>query len=186
MTAAALATQFAAHQTDSIRAVYRIYGGLVYSVCYQVLGEVDLAETATQQTFMQAWTNADTLTAESALGPWLRTIAHRVASDLGLRQRQGGRDHIDSDQAAPVDDCRSADLLADSWKLRAALDRLPDEDRELIELHHHRQLSYTEIAGHWHLPVASVKSRSHRAHRRLARLLGNLRAGSVDAEAAET
>ena len=61
------------------------------------------------------------------------------------------------------------------WEVRLALDRLSDQDRELIRLQHYGELTHTEIAGRLAIPLGTVKSRSFRAHRRLAGLLSHLR-----------
>src|SRR4051794_34554292 len=45
---------------EAVRAVYRSYGGLVYTVAHRVLGDRGLAEEATQQAFVQAWRAAGT------------------------------------------------------------------------------------------------------------------------------
>src|SRR5207248_9414272 len=60
---------------DAVRALYRAYGGLVFSVATRVLGDRALAEEATQQTFVQAWQASRTFDPARQLGPWLATIA---------------------------------------------------------------------------------------------------------------
>ena len=46
---------------EGVRAVYREYGGLVFAVALKSLGSRDLAEEATQQTFVKAWRAAEGL-----------------------------------------------------------------------------------------------------------------------------
>ena len=62
------------------------------------------------------------------------------------------------------------------WLVRRALDSLSAEDRELLRLQHDRRLTHREISDHLAIPLDRVKSRSHQAHRRLAVLLGHVRA----------
>jgi len=78
----------------------------------------------------------------------------------------------------PVSPNPSAEQNNDVWLLRRALDTLSDQDRELIRLQHFRQLTPMEISDRLAIPLASVKSRSHRANRNLAGLLGHLRAAT--------
>jgi RNA polymerase sigma-70 factor (ECF subfamily) len=85
---AQLAAQFAAGDPDAVRAVYQTYGRLVYSVAFKVLGDVGLAEDATQQTFVQAWRAAASYDPTRALGPWLASIARRAAIDVYRRTRR--------------------------------------------------------------------------------------------------
>jgi RNA polymerase sigma-70 factor (ECF subfamily) len=63
----------------------------------------------------------------------------------------------------------------EAWEVRAAIDRLSEDERNVIEATHFKGLSHEEAAAELGVPVGTVKSRSHRAHRRLAGLLAHLR-----------
>jgi RNA polymerase sigma-70 factor (ECF subfamily) len=171
-----LAARFASGDVGTVRVVYQVYGRLVYSIAYRTLGDVGLAEDATQQTFVQAWRAATTYDPSRALGAWLTTIARRVAIDVYRRERRH-RNVQDISSADPVLVTLppSAEQIYDVLEVRQALQKLPEHDRELIRLQHYDELTHTEIASRLEIPVGTVKSRSFRAHRRLARLLGHLR-----------
>jgi RNA polymerase sigma-70 factor (ECF subfamily) len=171
-----LAAGFAAADPDTIRAVYEQYGRLVFSVAYKVLGDVGLAEDAAQQTFVQAWRAASSYDSERALGAWLAAIARRVAIDVYRRERRHrSAENIDSTGATLISLQPSVEQLSDVWEVRQALDDLPDKDRELLRLQHYEELTQSEIAEQLAIPIGTVKSRSSRAHRRLAGRLGHLR-----------
>ena len=70
----------------------------------------------------------------------------------------------------------SVDRLNDVAEVRRALDELPSTDRNLIRMQHFDELSHAEIARELEIPLGTVKSRTFRAHRRLAGLLSHLRA----------
>lgn len=179
---AEVAARFAAGDADAVRDVYRAYGRLVYSVTYKVLGDVGLAEDATQQTFVQAWRSAGSYDPTRSLGPWLATIARRAAIDVYRRERRhqqlDGLESADPADSALVTLPPSAEQIYDVWEVRRAVDTLPARDRELIRLQHYRDLSHAEIAELLEIPIGTVKSRMFRAHRRLADLLGHLRPGA--------
>jgi RNA polymerase sigma-70 factor (ECF subfamily) len=181
---AGLAARFAGGDPDTIRVLYQRYGRLVHAVAYKVLGDVGLAEDATQQTFVQAWRAAGSYDPSRALGAWLASIARRAAIDVYRRERRHrGVEAIDSaDPSLPalVTSPPSVEEIHDVWEVREALDKLPDQDRELIRLQHYGELTHTEIASQLEIPLGTVKSRSFRAHRRLAGLLGHLRADTHD------
>jgi hypothetical protein len=63
----------------------------------------------------------------------------------------------------------------DAWAVRQAIDDLPEDERAVVRLQHVEGLSHVEIAEQLAVPVGTVKSRSFRAHRRLAAALGHLR-----------
>ena len=52
--------------------------------------------------------------------------------------------------------------------------KLRSEEREVIRAQHFVGLSHAQIAQQLAVPIGTVKSRSHRAHRRLASMLGHL------------
>jgi RNA polymerase sigma factor (sigma-70 family) len=176
---AGIAARFAAGDPDTIRVIYQDYGRLVYSVAYKVLGNAGLAEDATQQTFLQAWRAAKSYDPSRALGAWLASIARRAAIDVYRRDRRHrGTDNVDTaDSADPalVTTPPSVEQISDVWEVREALEKLSDQDRELLRLQHYAELTHAEIAGELAIPLGTVKSRSFRAHQRLAGLLGHLR-----------
>jgi RNA polymerase sigma factor (sigma-70 family) len=177
-----LAARFASGDVGSIRVVYQVYGRLVYSIAYRTLGDVGLAEDATQQTFVQAWKAAATYDPSRALGAWLTTIARRVAIDVYRRERRHrSLESINSSDAALVTLPPSVEQIHDVLEVRHALAELPEHDRELIQLQHYDELTHTEIAKRLDIPLGTVKSRSFRAHRRLAGLLGHLTVAPHDA-----
>ena len=63
----------------------------------------------------------------------------------------------------------------EAWQVRIALDQLPDDERQVVRLSWFDGLAHTEIADKLGVPLGTVKSRSYRAHRRLADLLAHVR-----------
>jgi RNA polymerase sigma-70 factor (ECF subfamily) len=158
--------------------VYRAYGRLVYAVAHKVLGDHGLAEEATQQAFLQAWRAAGSLDERREMGPWLATIARRVAIDIYRREAHRSGEPLES--VAPGDPAlvstpQSAEAVYDVWEVRRAVSELPAEEQEVVRLQHFEGLTHAEIAERTGLAVGTVKSRSFRAHKRLAAELGHLR-----------
>ena len=163
---------------DAVRAVYREYAGLVFAVSLRTLGSRDLAEESTQRTFVKAWKAAAGFEVGRELGPWLATIARRTAIDV--YRRESRRSTSPLDDVAPGDPTVvelpvGVEKSYEAAEVRAAIDTLPPEEREVVRLQHLHELTQTEVAERLGVPVGTVKSRSHRAHRRLASLLGHLR-----------
>jgi RNA polymerase sigma factor (sigma-70 family) len=70
-----------------------------------------------------------------------------------------------------------------SMAVRRALDSLDPDDTALVRLQHFDGLTHAEIAKRLGIPVGTVKSRTFRAHRRLALLLGHVRGDAGTASA---
>ncbi|MGN6870997.1 MAG: RNA polymerase sigma factor [Solirubrobacteraceae bacterium] len=163
---------------DAVREIYRSHGRLVYAVAYRVLGDRGLAEEATQQTFVKAWRAAQSFDERRELGPWLASIARRVAIDVYRREAVRTADPIDS--VAPGDPAlvsapQSAEAVYDVWEVREAVAQLPADEQEVVRLQHLDGFTHTPIAERLGVAVGTVKSRSFRAHKRLAAQLGHLR-----------
>jgi len=172
---------FGRREPSAVRLVYREYGQLVYAVAHHVLGRHELAEEATQQTFVQAWQAADRFDIDRDPAPWLATIAKRVAVDIHRREARRPA-QPSSDISTMVD--RSGALMTQSpdpdsldavWRVRKAIDALSSEEATIVRLQHLEGMTQTEIADKLGIPLGTVKSRSHRAHQQLSRLLGDLR-----------
>ena len=169
---------FQRREPQAVRALYREYGRLVYAVAYRVLGRHDLAEDATQQTFVRAWQAADRLDVDRDPAPWLATIAKRAAIDIHRREARrpaSALDDVAADDGAVVTLPPELATLDAVWHVRRAIDALPPEEATIVRLQHLDGLTHAEISEKLEIPVGTVKSRSHRAHGKLANLLGHLR-----------
>jgi RNA polymerase sigma-70 factor (ECF subfamily) len=159
--------RFRAGDEAAVKAVYDRFGGPVYALAMRILGEHGLAADATQQTFIKAWRAASTYDPERSFGPWIYAIARRTAIDIyRKRSRLVVSDQIEVAVLPP-----GLETAWEVFEVRSALDRLPDEERQVIKLSHFDGLTHVEIAAQLDIPVGTVKSRSHRAHQRLIAML---------------
>jgi len=164
--------RFSDGDPGAVRDLYDRYGRPVFTVAYRALGDRSLAEEAVQQTFLQAWRAAAKFDPERDPAPWLYAIARRVAIDLYRRERRHDSDREEPEVAVLPD---SFEAAWEAWEVRSALDRVPADEREILRATHFLGLTHEEIAERLGLPIGTVKSRSYRAHRRLAELLSHLR-----------
>lgn len=165
--------KFSQGDTDAVAELYTSFGRAVFTVAYAALGERGLAEEAVQQTFLQAWRASSRFDPNRDPGPWLYAIARRVAVDLYRRERRH--------QSADVIDAEVAVLSPsfegtwEAWQVRSALEELTPDERAVMRATHYLGLSHEETAERLGIPAGTVKSRSYRAHKRMAGLLGHLR-----------
>lgn len=162
--------------TDALAEVYDRYARSVWAVAMTVTRADHLAQEAVQETFLRAWKSAATYDPERDLGPWLLRIARFTAVDLIRRELRPTRGGHEAEQDAVVEP-PDLDSVWMSWAVQEALRQLADHERDIIRLSFFEDLTHAQISERLDLPLGTVKSRSHRAHRRLAELLAHLRDG---------
>jgi RNA polymerase sigma-70 factor (ECF subfamily) len=156
---------------DAVRELYQKFNRPVFTVAYSALGDRGLAEEAVQHTFLQAWRAAHRFDPQRAPGPWLYSIARRVAVDLYRRERRHESEREEPEVAVLPP---SFEGMWEAWEVRSALDRVSADERAVLHATHYLGLTHEETAERLGVPVGTVKSRSYRAHRRMARLLAHL------------
>lgn len=170
-----LARRFAAGDPDGLRELYVRFAGPVFTVALGRLADRELAEEAMQETFVKAWRAAARFDVTRALSPWLYQIARRTAADLLRRERRRPATTALPPEM-PAGEGPTFDDSWEKWEVRCALRDLSGEDHELLRLTHYVQLSQSEIAHRLGVPIGTIKSRVHRAHRRLAERLSHMEA----------
>lgn len=168
-----LMRRFRDRDPDAVRELYESYGRAVFTIAYRALSDRGLAEEAVQLTFLQAWRAADRFDPEKEAGPWIYAIARRVAVDLYRRERR--HQTVDHDEPEVAILPPSFEGAWEAWQVRNALEEVPEEEREILRATHYLGLTHEETASRLGIPVGTVKSRSYRAHRRMADLLSHLR-----------
>lgn len=162
--------RFRSGEEAAVKAVYDRFGGPVFALSMSILGEAGLAADATQTTFLKAWKAASTYDTERSFAPWIYAIARRTAIDIYRKQiRAVPTDRLEVAALGP-----SLETVWEVFEVRLALERLPDDERQVVRMSHFDGLTHAEIAEQLGIPVGTVKSRSHRAHRRLLELLRHL------------
>jgi RNA polymerase sigma-70 factor (ECF subfamily) len=141
-----------------VRALYLEYGRPVYAVAWRVLGRTDLAQAATRETFVRAWQASAHVDPDGDPAMWLATIAETVAREFARREPD-------------VPNAPEPGELSQVWDTRQAIDRLTQDEATVVRLQHLDGLNMSEIAHRLELPLATVQSRSQRAHQELATLL---------------
>jgi RNA polymerase sigma-70 factor (ECF subfamily) len=151
--------------------LYRRYLDRVYGYCFYLLGDHHDAEDVTERTFVAALAAIDGYRDQGAtFRAWLFRIAHnQLANALRARQRQRTAP-IDA-VPEPVSHVDPAGLLSraeETRALRRALDRLPDDRRQVVVLRFVDGLSAREIGAVLGRSEGAVRVLQHRALRQLA------------------
>ena len=155
-------------------ALYRRYVDRVYGYCFYLLGDHHDAEDATERTFVAALAAIDRYRDEgSTFRAWLFRIAHnQLANALRARQRHPAAS-LDA-VPEPLTQADPAGVLSraeEARGLRHALDRLPDDRRQVVVLRFVDGLSAREIGAVLGRSEGAVRVLQHRALRELAAML---------------
>jgi len=159
---------------DALGQVYDRYSRAVWAVVIRITRAEHLAQEAVQETFIRAWRAAPSYDPARPLVPWLLSIARFTALDVVRHEARPTRGGHDVEEDAVVES-PGMDEAWLAWTIQEALRGLADHEREIIRLSFFEDLTHLQIAERLQLPVGTVKSRSHRAHRRLAEKLAHLR-----------
>ncbi|WP_416483992.1 RNA polymerase sigma factor [Streptomyces sp. CL12] len=152
---------------DAFGRIFDRHAKTVYNHLFRRTADWAEAEDLTSAVFLHAWRRRSevALDRDSAL-PWLLGIAERLLSNTRRRLRrlvshdESVGDHADR-VAGEVDDARRMS------QLHRALARLPRHEREVVELCMWSGLDQQAAATALGVAVGTVKSRLHRARRRL-------------------
>jgi len=162
---------------QALAALYDATSRTVYGLLLRILADASAAEEVLLDVYSQVWRQAAAYTQErGAPLAWLTTIARSRAIDRlrrGRLERQrteplDAATHGGSVGARAEDDVMAREVGA---VVRAALESLPPEQREVIELAYFGGLSHSEIAAERGLPLGTVKTRTRLGMMRLRETL---------------
>lgn len=159
----------------ALGAVYDQYASFVFGLAKRVIGDPRAAEDVSQEVFLHLWEHPEAFDpARGSMRTWLGTLTHRRAVDHvrreEARRRRATREA--SRRAVSIPDVdEMATALVTAEKVRAALDLLPAEQRECIDLAYFGGKTYREVATHLGIPEGTAKSRLRLGLRRVAEVL---------------
>jgi RNA polymerase sigma-70 factor (ECF subfamily) len=157
--------------------LYDRVGRIAYGLAMRVLRDEGLAEDAVQEGFLTVWRNAAAFRAERAkASTWILTLVHRRAVDIVRREDRRRASALPDAAAAELKDPgaetdEAAWLRFERERVQAALGKLPDTQREALELAYYGGFSQSELAERLGVPLGTIKSRMHTGLARLRELL---------------
>jgi RNA polymerase sigma-70 factor, ECF subfamily len=148
---------------QALAELYDRYGGVTYSLILRVVRDTGIAEDLVQETFLRVWNRVSGFDAQKgSIGPWLLAVARNRAIDY-LRSA-GGRErnaveYEETDHPSLYCDMEKDILASDkARKVKSAIDKLPANYRQVIELAYFEGLSQTEMAERMGQPLGTVKT----------------------------
>src|SRR5438876_5296320 len=167
-----LIRRVARRDADAFELLYRRYARPVFGLALRRLGDRMRAEDAVQATFAAIWRSARTYRPERGPGaPWLYAVARNAIVDRargGKLEAVGEPPETPSLELGPHDRAEASYV---SWRVHRALEDLPRNERDVVELAYYGGLSPSEVADLLGIPLGTVKTRTRAALGRLAGLL---------------
>lgn len=168
------------HDRSAFAALFKHFGPRLKGWLWRTGSSIEEAEEIAQDAFVNLWRKAAQFDASRAnVGSWLFTIARNLRID---------RRRAIHDTWTTLDDMEARDV-ADSGasqedsvsrrqhdeRVRDAMSRLTDDQRELVKLSFYEDMSHARIAAELKLPLGTVKTRLRRAATLLRGLLEECR-----------
>ena len=152
---------------------------LVFSLAFKLSGNRDLANDIAQEAFIRAWRAIEKFRGDSAFSTWIYRITVNTAWTLRKKAKKHNLANIEETQEPIViDEKKDPELIAInsdlSFVLKQALNKLPMEQRIIVELKNIEGRSHKEIAEYLGITVTAAKVRLHRAHQKLRVMLEDL------------
>lgn len=154
------------------------------------MGDADMAEDVFQQTFLQVHLKCEKFEPGRKVRPWLYTVATNQAIDFQRRNRRHRMvsldrpvtgdsydsagtlsELLDSPEAGPAEEAEDAEQRR---QVRRAIDKLPEQTKQVVILVYFQGLKYREAAEVLSIPVGTVKSRLHAAIHKLSETLTHI------------
>lgn len=168
--------------------LYDRYASVLYRLALKILENQALAEDVLHDAFLIAWHKAALYNEQRGnVSAWLVVLCRNLAIDryrvkMNLASRRVEMETTDDLLLQGSGDPESDALASEDGRLiRLALEKLPKEQREVIELAYYRGLSQQEIAEATSTPLGTVKTRTRQAMKKLRENLSSTHSGSSGA-----
>jgi RNA polymerase sigma-70 factor, ECF subfamily len=145
--------------------VFDRHAGAAFSLAYRMCGRRAVAEDVVQDAFLSLWRSASRFDpARGSVRAWVLRATHNRAIDAFRRSSaKDARDVADEGVAERIEARERTDeeveRREDVRQVRAALEAIPRDQRQVIELAYFGGFTHTQIAEMLDLPAGTVKGR---------------------------
>lgn len=163
-----LASLVEAQDAGAFAALYDRHGRSAYSLAYRMMGERQAAEDLVQDVFLRVWSSAGSYRAEKgSVRTWLLSIVHHRGVDQirSTASRRRTQERMEATAEAASTGAQPSEAFAEAWRgsqraqVRQALDTLPAEQLQVLELAYFSGYTHAEISDLLDLPLGTVKGR---------------------------
>ncbi len=154
----------------SCEKILNLYKGRIFSYILRMVKNYDDAEELTLETFIKFFKSIKSYDPTRSLLSWLFTIAHNLVIDF-FRRNKIVYEELDEKHLIDADVFEKYEKEQKLKEMERALQAISPIDRALVILFHRERLSYDEMSKILNQPVTTIKTRLHRARKRLRSLL---------------
>ena len=162
----------------AFEAIYDRHGGPAFSLAYRMVGNRVIAEDITQEAFLSIWRSRLRYQRErGSVRTWVLGIVHHRGIDALRRnlvheRRRASAEGIEERQEAPERTELEVARRDEARTVREAIETLPDQQGQVIELAYFGGFTHTEIADMLDMPLGTVKGRMRLGLEKLRNALG--------------
>jgi RNA polymerase sigma factor (sigma-70 family) len=165
---------YVAGDSVAFRTIFERYAPLLMRAMLRELYAREEANDLVQQTFLQLHRARADFDPAQKLKPWVFTIAMNLKREYFRRKKRRPERSLGDETAAELAvPALGAARVEARRTLQRVLGDLPDDQREVIELHWFDGLEFPEVALVVGASVSAVKVRAHRGYVRLRQALGD-------------
>jgi RNA polymerase sigma-70 factor (ECF subfamily) len=163
---------------DAFAVLYERHSGAAYSLAYRMTGTRGAAEDVTQEAFISVWRSGARYDRNrGSVRTWVLGIVHHRAIDALRRGKVRDRPRVEDENAAekleaPENTELEVARRDEAATVRRAMEVLPSEQVQVIELAYFGGFTHTEIAQMLDAPVGTVKGRMRLGLKKLRDQLG--------------
>jgi RNA polymerase sigma-70 factor, ECF subfamily len=152
-------------QAPAFEVIYERHAAAAFSLAYRIVGSRNGAEDVSQEAFLNIWrSGARYDRSKGSVRTWVLGIVHHRAIDFLRRATvhdkrrasdEGMEERFEASERTDVEVARRDEAAT----VRDAMDELPAEQRQVIELAYFGGFTHTEIAEVLEAPIGTVKGR---------------------------
>ena len=153
--------------------LYKLYSKAMYNICLRMLGSVENAEDALQNSFVDVFSKLDSFRFESAIGAWIKRIVinncinHMKKRKIDLMELNDNVHHLAEDNFTPS----VSDSNLNVEMIQKAIMQLPEGYRVVFTLYAMEGYDHEEIGEVLGVTEATSKSQYSRAKAKLRDIL---------------
>lgn len=158
--------------------LYQSFGPRIKSYMMRQGADPATAEDLAQETLMTLWRKADLYSGDKgSVSTWIFTIARNLRIDRLRREVpwQPLPENFDKEASNDLDPEETLHLQERGQRVRYILDKLPEDQSEVVRLSFIEGLSHSEISEKLNLPLGTVKSRMRLAYQKVKEALEDVR-----------